>query len=285
MKLLGRLAWGIVLVAASSKFAPSAWSDAVYKCVDAQGNVTFNHRPCGENAQEIRLESPLISQPANLESDKQLGATTKQYEEITQRLRIQRIEDQLRRREAELDSSNLALDTKLAELEKQHAAQPQNYLLRRSIRAAQAAARLEYDAKIGKARRDVSRLRAELSRAQSQQGGPSPGPNVVDEDAAKRRADTIEQHELPGRQLRLRGLEDQLRRRERELDSLTFARDRKLAELERQRARAVTGPPGEYMLDDRIRALQEAARLEYDAKISKAQRDVNRLRSELSRGQ
>jgi hypothetical protein len=83
----------------------------------------------------------------------------------------------------------------------------------------------------------------------------------------------------------LRGLEDQLRRRERELDSLTFARDRKLAELERQRAEAVTGPPGEYLLDDRIRARQEAIRLDYDAKIFKAQRDVYRLRSELSREQ
>ena len=289
MKPLERLARGIALVAASSAFAPSAWSDTVYKCVDAQGNVTFNHRPCGENAQEIQLESPPVSQPADQASDKQPGAATQQHEEVTQRLRIQRIEDQLRRRESELDSLTVALDTRLAELERQHAdvvaGQPQDYLLHDSIRAAQAAARLEYGTKIGKARRDVSRLRAELSRAQSEQGGAPPAPKAVDEDAATRRADAIEQHELLRRQLRLRGLEDQLRRRERELDSLTFARDRKLAELERQRAEAVTGPPGEYLLDDRIRARQEAIRLDYDAKIFKAQRDVYRLRSELSREQ
>jgi hypothetical protein len=165
------------------------------------------------------------------------------------------------------------------------AGQPQDHLLHDSIRAAQAAARVEYGTKIGKARRNVSLLRAELSRAESEEGGSSPAPKAVDETAATRRADANEQHELLRRQLRLRDLEDQLRRRERELDSLTFTRDRKLAVLERQRAETVTSPPGEYLLDDRIRALQEAVRLEYDAKIFKAQRDVYRLRSELSREQ
>lgn len=88
-----------------------------------------------------------------------------------------------------------------------------------------------------------------------------------------------DQHEALSRRLELRGIEDQLRRRERELDSLSLARDRKLAEFERQAAEAA----GNYSSRDRMRALQDAVRLEYDSKIAQAQRDIVRLRAELSR--
>ena len=151
------------LFAALSAIGLSAASEIIYKCVDAQGRVTYSQCPCGETAQELQLEA----HPAAERREERPAGAIEQHEALSRRLELRNIEDQLRRRERELDSLSLARDRKLAELQRQAARRPGSYLLRDRIRVLQDAARLEYDSKIAQAQRDIGRLREELSRTQS----------------------------------------------------------------------------------------------------------------------
>jgi len=264
-----------LLFGALSVAGSSVADEIIYKCIDAQGRVTFSQCPCSEAAQEVLLHA----YPATEHREATPADIVEQHQALSQRLHLRSIEDQLRRREGDLDSLCLARDRKLAELQRQAAEAaggPGYYTMQDRIKALQDATRLEYDSKISQAQRDIARLQAQLSRAQPVQTGVEPlrAPDTQVQGPAQ-------QHEVHSQRPHLRSIEDQLRRREGELDSLCLARDRKLAELERQAAEAA-GRPGYYKLQDRIRALQDATRLEYDSKISQAQRDIARLRAELS---
>lgn len=165
IKSAQRVAWGLGLLFGLLSIPLTATSESVYKCVDAQGKVTFSQRPCGDNAQEVQVRTT----PAAEDAGDRLADTIDQHEELSRRLNAQSIEEQLRRREQELDSLSIARDRKDAEFERLYAEavakDPRNYTLQRSIMTRQNAMRSEYDTKISKAQRDVSRLQSELYRA------------------------------------------------------------------------------------------------------------------------
>lgn len=153
--------WIAFVLCALSVSGPSVADEIIYKCVDAQGRVTFSQYPCSEAAQ-VEL---LRAYPATEHREAMPTDIVEQHEALSQRLQFRSIEDQLRRREGELDSLCLARDRKLAERERQAAeasGRPGYHRLRDRIRALQDATRLEYDSKISQAQRDIARLRAEL---------------------------------------------------------------------------------------------------------------------------